>query len=140
MLTSLAVIFVITGTAYMYKAGVFAFIVSIIIAWLETCTLYGFGEIIDKQTEISENVKILQNQESALKDYLQQQNTKQSKTQNTILKDNEKTDVVKYEKVDEVQMENVQKFCPICKIKLEEGVEVCPKCGLDIKKRKELLS
>ena len=75
-----------------------------------------------------------------MKDYFEKQNAHQSKMPNKILAENQKVDVVKYEKVDETQMENIQNFCPICKIELEEGVEICPKCGLDIKKRKELLS
>ena len=130
-----------TGLGYMelklYRAGFYAIIISIGVAWLSTFMLYGFGEIIDKLTEIAENTKELK-----LKNNL---NIKEDNCDTSVdkIKSDKNINNIEVEKKKDlnISMQNIKKDggCPICGEKVEEGRAFCIKCGLDIKRRSEML-
>lgn len=125
----------------LYKAGFWALLISIAVSWLSTFTLYGFGEIIDKLTEIAENTRHLKNNE----ENKAVNNSPQKESCVSVQKKVDDDKPIQYVSNQSQKTQNVvqatanEKYCPICKVKIDNNRVFCPECGLDIKKRSELL-
>lgn len=128
-----AIVTIIDGKIW---AAILELVTSVIIAWFGNFTLYGFGEIIDKLTEIADNTKKISSNSNI--DNLKQES---NKVEETLISDN----LTLFEKQKPIKTLNTvvdakENSCPICNIEIEEGVSICPECGLDIQKRRELLN
>lgn len=104
--------------------GIIIVIIGMILAWISTFLLYGFGELIDKACDIERNTSKL---------YKPTQEEKERLKQMRKAEINMKKGIATNIKLDE----NGVSYCPACSKKLYfmSGMEIteCPHCGCKIK-------
>ena len=102
--------------------GLLIIALSPIAAWIICAPIYGFGEIIDKLTEIERNTR---NGSNLLEVHNQAVEASEI---------NLNTDVVlkKSKKKSSTKRKGITYYCPTCNNKINSDMDQCPKCGQEL--------
>ena len=136
--TIIGVIGSFVGAIYMwrYDSGFFVgFIIlvsGILVSWIGSFLLYGFGELISKTSDIEEGIRRIQLLSVG-------QNPKKSNYYNEII-DKVSKDIVdeydeaEYEKLGiDIENKAAEDECPYCFAKINKDDKECPNCGSKLK-------